>query len=74
MDTFPYETWEEAGRRATEEGAGFFTFGPGDNVATIILVVIGIVVMLLAFWGWIWVEDRKLREQAARLRAAGEEM
>lgn len=68
METFPYDSWEEAGAAAGSEG--FFTFGPGDNPATYVLVAIAFVVMVVIFAAWIRVEDRKLRTQADRLRAA----
>lgn len=70
MNTFPFETWDEAGE-AAGEGLGFFTFGPGFNASTMILVAIAIAVMVVAFVGWVVVEDRKLREQAERLRSTG---
>lgn len=68
MDTFPYDSWEEAQGAAGAEG--FFTLGPGDNFATIALVVIAFVLMVGVFVAWMRVEDRKLRDQAARLTAA----
>lgn len=73
MDTFPYDSWEAAGAAARESGEGFFTFGPGDNFATVLLVVLMIVVTVLAFVFWVRTEDRKLTEQAERLRAASGE-
>jgi cbb3-type cytochrome oxidase subunit 3 len=75
MDTFPYDSWDEAGNAAREAGEGFFTFGPGDNLATIVLVILMIAVTFLAFVFWVRTENRKLTEQAERLRAsAGEGM
>jgi hypothetical protein len=75
MDTFPQDSWEAAGKAARDAGEGFFTFGPGDNLATVILVVLMIAVTFLAFLFWVRTEDRKLTEQAERLRAStGEEM
>lgn len=68
MDTFPYESWEQASAAAGSEG--FFTLGPGDNAATIVMVAIAFVVMVVVFAAWMRVEDRKLRDQADRLRAA----
>jgi hypothetical protein len=65
--------------KAYEKCADFFTFGPGstigtstDGVATAywILTALGIAVMIAAFVGWVVTEDRKLKEQAARLLAA----
>jgi len=63
-----------------EKCADFFTFGPGstfgtatDGVSTSywILTIIGILVMLAAFAAWIVTEDRKLKQQAARLLISG---
>ena len=47
MDTFPFETWEEASTAAVETGVGYFTFGPGGNTATYVLVALGFVVMVV---------------------------
>lgn len=68
MDTFPYDSWESAQSAAGAEG--YFTLGPGDNLATILLVAIAFVLMIGVFVAWIRAEDRKLRDQAARLTAA----
>lgn len=68
MDTFPFESWEQAGAAAPD--SGFFTFGDGGAVAMVVLMII---LTVIVFIGWIRVEDRKLREQAERLRAAGGE-
>jgi lipoprotein signal peptidase len=63
-----------------EKCADFFTFGPGstfgtatDGVSTSywILTIIGILVMIGAFVAWVTTEDRKLKEQAARLLVSG---
>lgn len=67
MNTFPYESWEEAARAAVEAGEGYFTFGPGGNLATIILTILGFVTMLVALAMWIKDEDRRLNEAAAKL-------
>jgi hypothetical protein len=68
MDTFPYGSWEEA--QGVAGGEGFFTLGPGDNFATIAMVVIAFVLMVGVFVSWMRAEDRKLRDQADRLTAA----
>jgi ACR3 family arsenite efflux pump ArsB len=65
MDTFPYESWADAQSAAGAEG--YFTMGPGDNAATIVLVAIAFLLMIFVFVWWIRLEDRKLREQAARI-------
>jgi len=67
MDTFPYDSWEEAQAGAGAEG--YFTFGPGDNPATIVLVAIAFLLMVVVFVLWMRTEDQKLREQATRIAA-----
>ena len=64
IDSFPYEEWGE-------DIAGFWTFGPGFSNGTYVLTVLGIVLMVAALAGWVWLENRKLRAQAELLRAAG---
>jgi len=63
-----------------EKCADFFTFGPGSTVGTAtdgvstsywILTIIGILVMIAAFVAWVVTEDRKLKQQAARLLISG---
>ena len=71
MDTFPYESWEEATTAALDSGAGYFTFGPGGNTATIVLVALGFIVMVVTIVGGIMSEDKRLNDHAARLRAGG---
>ncbi len=67
MDTFPFDSWDEAAAAAQELGAGYFTFGPGGNTATIILTVLGIAAMVLTIVAGIMLEDRRLVEHAQRL-------
>jgi hypothetical protein len=64
-----------------EKCADFFTFGHGSTFATStsdvnssywILTIIGILVMVAAFVAWVMTEDRKLRQQAARLLISGQ--
>ena len=55
----------------TEEISAFWTFGGADSTGTYILTALGFGVMLIAFWGFVVLEGRKLRDQAARLRASG---
>lgn len=71
MDTFPYESWEEATTAALDSGAGYFTFGPGGNTATIVLVALGFIVMVVTIVGGIISEDKRLNAHAARLSAGG---
>ena len=64
IDSFPFDEWNE-------EIEAFWTFGPGGSTGTYILTVLGIIVMVAALVGWVWLEHRKLSAQAALLRAAG---
>lgn len=64
FDTFPYDEW-------SEEIAGFWTWGPGSSTGTYILTAVGITVMLIAFVGFVRLENRKLEHQASTLRATG---
>jgi hypothetical protein len=67
IDSFPYDEWPE---NVTDIGA-FWTFGPGNSTGTYVLTVLGILVMVSALVGFVWLENRKLRAQAELLRAAG---
>lgn len=67
MDTFPFESWEEAIAAAQEAGAGYFTFGPGGNTATIVLTLLGFLAMAATIVAGIVQEDRRLTERARRL-------
>ncbi len=67
MDTFPYDSWEEATQAALESGAGYFTFGPGGNTGTYVIVALGFIAMLVTIVAGIRLEDRRLAEHAARL-------
>ena len=71
MDTFPYESWEEASQAAQELGEGFFTFGPGGNTATVILTILGIIVMVATIFGGVYLEDRNLEEHVKRIKDEG---
>jgi hypothetical protein len=64
-----------------EKCADFFTFGHGSTFGTDasgvnssywILTIIGIIVMIAAFVAWVTTEDRKLKQQAARLLISGQ--
>jgi len=63
-----------------EQCKDFFTFGPGSTDTTLasgvstsywILTAIGITVMIVALVGWVVLEDRKLKRQAAYLLQEG---
>jgi hypothetical protein len=64
FDAFPYDEW-------SEEIAEFWTFGGEGSTGTWIMTVLGIAAMLISFWGFVILENRKLREQAAKLKASG---
>lgn len=71
MDTFPYDSWEEAIAAAMESGEGFFTFGPGGNTATVILTILGAIAMVVTLVTFVLTEKGRLEEQAARIRNEG---
>jgi hypothetical protein len=64
IDSFPYSEW-------SEEISAFWTFGPGGSAGTYTLTVLGMILMVVAFVGFVWLENRKLAHQATALRAAG---
>jgi hypothetical protein len=64
FDAFPFDEWGE-------DIAGFWTFGPESSTGTYILTVLGVAVMLIAFIGFVVLENRKLARQQATLRASG---
>ena len=64
FDAFPFDEW-------SEDIAEFWTFGGEGSTGTWIMTVLGFSVMLIAFVGFVWLENRKLARQAALLRASG---
>ena len=64
FDAFPYDEWGD-------DIEAFWTFGPGGSTGTWILTVLGFCVMLIAFFGFVILENRKLTHQASRLKASG---
>jgi hypothetical protein len=63
-----------------EKCADFFTFAHGSTYGTAAsgvngtywaVVIVGILVMVFFLVAWVVTEDRKLRDQAARLRTSG---
>jgi hypothetical protein len=64
FDAFPYDEWGE-------EIAEFWTFGGEGSTGTWILTALGFITMLVAFWGFVRMEHRKVTAQAERLRASG---
>jgi hypothetical protein len=64
FDAFPLDEWGE-------DIAEFWTFGGESSTGTYIMTVIGVAVMVLAFVGFVWLENQKLARQAALLKASG---
>jgi hypothetical protein len=64
IDSFPFQEW-------SDDVGAFWTFWSEDKTGTYVLTVLGIIVMVAAIIGWVWLEHRKLSAQAALLRAAG---
>lgn len=64
IDSSPVTEW-------SEEVAAFWTFFSDDKTGTYVLTALGIIVMVAALIGWVWVEHRKLTAQADLLRTAG---
>jgi hypothetical protein len=64
FDAFPFDEW-------SEDISEFWTFGGQGSTGTWILTVLGFAAMLIAFWGFVILENRKLTHQAARLKASG---
>jgi hypothetical protein len=63
-NSFPYDSW-------SEEIGAFWTFGPGGSAGTYTLTVLGMILMVAAFIGFVWLENQKVTKQAATLRATG---
>lgn len=66
--------------KSYEKCADYFTFGPGSTIGTFadgvassywVLTAIGFTVMCVFLVWWVRLEDKKLRDQAAHLRAVG---
>ena len=64
IDSFPFDEW-------SEDISAFWTFGPENSTGTYVLTVLGIILMVVAIIGWVWLEHQKLTAQAERLKAAG---
>jgi hypothetical protein len=64
FDAFPFDEWGE-------DIAEFWTFGGEGSTGTYIMTVLGVAVMLIAFIGFVVLENRKLARQAALLKASG---
>lgn len=64
FDAFPFDEWGD-------DIAEFWTFGGAGSTGTWILTVLGFAAMLIAFFGFVILENRKLTHQASRLKASG---
>lgn len=64
IDSFPFDEF-------SEKVGAYWTWGPGSSTGTYVLTVLGIILMIAAFVGWVWLENRKLWAQTDLLRAAG---
>jgi hypothetical protein len=64
INSFPFDEW-------SEDIAAFWTWGPGGSAGTYTLTVLGMILMVAAFIGFVWLENRKVSRQAATLRAMG---
>ena len=64
FDAFPFDEWGE-------DIAEFWTFGGEGSTGTYIMTVLGVAAMVLAFIGFVILENRKLARQQALLRASG---
>jgi hypothetical protein len=67
FDAFPYDTWDEA----LADLAEFWTYGGQGSTGTWIMTVLGIAAMVIAFIGFVWLENQKLARQQALLQASG---
>lgn len=63
MNTFPYDSWEEALEAAT----GYYTWGPGNNTGSIILALLAIILSVAVGVIITAREDRLLNDAADRL-------
>lgn len=64
FDSFPFDKW-------SEDIAEFWTWGGGGSTGTWIMTVLGFSFMLLAFYGFVRLENKKLDHQRDALRALG---
>ena len=65
MDTFPYESWDEAMAAARDLDEAYYTFGEGGAIPLLILAMIATAV---AFVMWIQREKDHLETAAVNLR------
>ena len=55
----------------TDQISAYWTWGPGESTGTWILTILGIILMVVAFLAWFYVEDQKMKAQVKRLRESG---
>ena len=66
MKTFPYDSWDAA-LEAADGTTGYFTWGPGDNFASVLITLIAIVMSVYAAVTVTRRENALLTESAERL-------
>jgi len=71
MDTFPYESWDDALAAAAEAGEGYFTFGPGGSTGIWVITILGMVLMA-SFLAWLFAHENSELNAAAERFAAGD--
>ena len=55
----------------TDQISAYWTWGPGESTGTWILTILGIILMVVAFLAWFYVEAQKMKAQVKRLRESG---
>ena len=65
MDTFPFESWDDALASAAEGDGAYFTFGVGTGLT--ILTILGIALCVAVIIYLVTNEARHLNSAAARL-------
>jgi hypothetical protein len=71
IDSFPFDSWLNADGTPNTDITTFWTFGGAESIGPFTMTALGMLLMVAALIGWVWLEHKKLTEQAERLRAAG---
>jgi hypothetical protein len=71
FNSFPYDSWLDEDGNFNQAITDFWTWGGHNSTGTYILTVLGVILMIAAFIGFVWLENQKLARQATTLRAAG---
>ena len=71
FNSFPYDSWLDEDGNLNQAITDFWTWGGHNSTGTYILTVLGCILMVAAFIGFVWLENQKLQRQAATLRTAG---